>query len=164
MRASARLRRLSRLPLVLVALALAFALSRHWPTDQTLHIVLGDAAMLVGEVRVRYAEADSGASAGGTRDWQREVSFHFADGRAPRVVSHAPRLASGDYDVEVEVAPRGGTAAPRAVTTTRRVHFEGGVASVDVSAIVRDSLGQAAPASSSSPSAAPAASSLPTQP
>jgi hypothetical protein len=54
----------------------------------------------VTEVVVRYRpELES--------EWAREVTFEYAKGTAPRVVTHEARLADGDYLVEIDVA-RGG--------------------------------------------------------
>jgi hypothetical protein len=122
-------RRALRLPLLLGGLGVVLALSRHWPTDQAVHVVLGDAAPRAEEVSVRYADISTGQD-----DWQREASFHYAPGHAPRIVTHEPRLASGDYDVEIEVKLVDGPSVSHTVTTTRRVTLRGGSTSVDVSA------------------------------
>jgi len=45
---------------LLAGLGVALVLSRHWPTDQAVHIVLGDAAPRALEVRVRYADLSAG--------------------------------------------------------------------------------------------------------
>jgi hypothetical protein len=142
--------RFLRLALLVAALAVAAVLSRHWPSDHTVHIVLGDAAPLVREVRVRYAEAGGDAV---HDEWEREVSFHYAAGHAPRVVNHEPRLVSGEYDLEVEleVAPTAGSV--RTVTARRRVYLESGAASVDLSGPVRDNLDAPAPPASRAPAA-----------
>jgi uncharacterized protein (DUF2126 family) len=121
--------RLARLLLLLAALGSAYMLSRHWPTDQSVHIVLGDAAPRVLELRVRYAELTSAHD-----DWQREVSFHYAAGRAPRIVNHEPRLVSGDYDVEIEIERTAEPPDARTVSVTRHVTFDGHTMSIDVSA------------------------------
>jgi uncharacterized protein (DUF2126 family) len=118
-----------RLLLLVAGLGVAFVLSRHWPTDQSVHIVLGDAAPKVIELRVRYAELKSAHD-----DWQREVSFHYAAGRAPRIVSHEPRLVSGDYDVEIEIERATEPPDARTVSVVRHVMLDGHTASIDVSA------------------------------
>ena len=127
--------RLVRLPLLIAALGVALAISRNWPTDHEVHVVLGDAAPRVVELRIRYAEPVSGHD-----DWQREVSFHYAPGRAPRIVDHEPRLVSGEYDVEIDVGVTGGAADRRTVTVSRRVRLDDHASSVDVSSAVRDAL------------------------
>jgi hypothetical protein len=85
----------------------------------------------VEELRVRYGEMNAGRD-----DWQREVTFHYAAGRAPRIVSHEPRLVSGDYDVEIEALRTAEPSEARTVTVTRHVTFDGHTTSIDVSAAV----------------------------
>ncbi len=132
-------RELLKLPLLVGALGVGAVLARRWPTDHTLRIVLGDTAPLATDVRIRYAPRDGDDA---DRDWQREVRLHFGAGRAPRVVRHEPRLASGDYDVEVEVDVTRADAAPRTARLQREVVFGSEAATVDVSAAVRDSLSE----------------------
>ena len=106
------------------AFAVYFTLSPRWPKDQALHVVLGDAAARVEEVRIRYAEG-KGESA---EDWTREASFRYPLKSAPRVVTHETRLPDGNYVVEIDlVSPKGESTVRRPVT------FQGGAASVDVS-------------------------------
>jgi hypothetical protein len=102
----------------------ALVLSRRWPRDQAVRIVLGDTAPVVTDVAIRYGQAD---------DWQREVTFHYAPGHAPRIVSHEPRLASGDYDVQVEIGRADGPAPRGALRITRHVTLDGNATSLDVS-------------------------------
>jgi hypothetical protein len=123
--------RLARALILASGLAVVVVLFRRAPTEHTVHVVLGDEATRVTEVRVRYALHEDGPGQG---DWQREASFHYAQGHAPRVVSHEPRLASGDYDVEIDVA------AETPVTVRRRITIDEHTATVDVSGAVRDSL------------------------
>ncbi len=141
-------RLLVRLPVLLAALGVGYAVSRHWPNDQSLRVVLGDTAPSVVEVRVRYAE--HGRPSDERDDWAREVTFRYAPGRAPRMVNHEARLANGDYDVEIDiglVTTTGPARAARTVTIERRVELGGAgtTASVDVSGAVRDSLAETAP-------------------
>ena len=96
------------------------------PKDQVLHVVLGDAAPRVTEVRVRYGEAS-----GRDVDFTREATFRYAQGAAPRVVTHEARLTSGDYTVEIEVFKGNDRAM-----VDRRVKLDGNPVSVDV----RDSV------------------------
>jgi len=125
-------------------LGVAFALSRQWPREHTVRIVLGDAAKAVEEVRLRYGDPAHASGRGGDDDWQREVIFHYAIGRAPRVVSHEPRLPDGDYDLELEIGMRAGQER-RTVTSHRVVHLDSDSAQVDVASTVRDSLLEATP-------------------
>jgi hypothetical protein len=111
------------------AFALYFTLSPRWPKDLALHVVLGDAAPRIVEVRIRYAE-ERGAEGKGERaeDWTREASFRYPLKSAPRVVTHATRLPDGNYVVEIDLlSPTGGSTVRRPIT------FQGGAASVDVS-------------------------------
>jgi len=139
---------LLRLPLLIAALGIGALLSRHWPTDHEVRIVLGDAAPNVDEVRLRYAEAHAGAPAENI-EWLREVTFHYATGHAPRALSHAPRLPNGDYDVELEIGlvtePSHAGSARRSISLKRAVHLDSGTAQVDVSTAVRDSLAEPKP-------------------
>ena len=125
---SARGRRILRVPLLVAGLGVALVLSRHWPTDQSVHVVLGDGAAHVEEVRIRYAELSAGHD-----DWLREATFHYAPGHAPRIVSHEPRLVSGEYDVEIEVSMADSHSQSHTVSAKQRVTLTGGSTSVDVS-------------------------------
>jgi hypothetical protein len=99
----------------------ALLLARSAPHDQTVHYVLGDAAVGVEEMVVRWAGADG--------DWMRQVTYDYARGGAPRIVTHELRLADGDYTVEFEIA-----ASPEAAHRVfrRRVNLSGGATSIDV--------------------------------
>ncbi len=129
-----------RLPLLVAAVVIALTLSRHWPVDQEVRVVLGDVAPEVRELRIRYANPTEGHE-----DWQREATFRYGSGQAPRLVNHAPRLANGDYDVEIEIGMAAGASAKASVTVTRHLKLEGHPLSVDVSAAVRENLLQTAP-------------------
>jgi hypothetical protein len=110
------------LPLVFlgVGATVYFSLLPKWPMEQRLRIALGDQAPRVEEVRVRCGEGS---------DWAREVTFHYAKGQAPRIVAYEPRLANGDYLVEIEVK----TDDARVLTTDRHLRLEGGSTSIDLS-------------------------------
>jgi hypothetical protein len=120
-------RRAVLLIVVGAALAVYFILAPRWPKDQVIHIVLGDAAPRIEEVRVRYASAAE-SSAGQAEDWTREASFRYALNSAPRVLTHEPRLPDGDYVVEIDLV-----SPSTPVTVRRRVTLQGGTASIDVS-------------------------------
>jgi hypothetical protein len=143
----------ARLALVAsVSIAASLLFAGRWPKDQTVHYVLGDAAPLVEEVDARWARRDVSAPAplampqrqsAGPRsasdahvtdtdessgdDWTREASFRYAPGRAPRVVTHEPRLPDGDYTVDIEIV-----ASSHVSRVRRRVALTGGVASIDL--------------------------------
>ena len=115
-------KRLFPLLLVGAGAALYFSLSPAWPADQHLRILLGDLAPHAVEVRIRCGKSGEG-------DWSREVTFPYASGNAPRMVSYEPRLVSGDYLVEIDVK----TDDERVRTRAREVHLAGGTTSIDLS-------------------------------
>lgn len=115
--------RLVPLLLLVGGLGLSVALGSRLPKDQTLRFVLGDAAAEVTDLRVRYREASAADD-----DWAREADFRFDPGKAPRIVSHQARLVDGDHWVEVELS-----AGTRRAQLRRRVTFEGGSVSIDLS-------------------------------
>jgi hypothetical protein len=134
------LRRLAPLALLVPAVAAGATLKPHWPKDQSVRYDLGAAAPRVAELDVRWApygdaigvKSAKGPPAGGAdEDWARAATFRFGPGQAPRVVSHAPRLADGDYAVEIELQAGGRTA-----TVHRRVTLAGGVTTVDLASVV----------------------------
>jgi hypothetical protein len=138
-------RRLFPLGIAAVGLAVYFFLAPRAPTEQAVRIVLGDAAPRVVDLDVRYVYPGglgvSPNGAGASPDLTREVTFHYAPGAAPRIVSHEPKLANGDYLVQMEfgLSPASsGSALPDAtprpaVTVERYVTLSGGSTSIDVS-------------------------------
>ena len=99
-----------------------FLLAPKFPKDQSVNVVLGEAAPQVTEVTMHYGSDKDGELA-------RDVSLRFDKGKAPRVVHHEARLPDGDYTVAIEV--RG----ERTWTKERRVHLEGGsTTQIDVGA------------------------------
>jgi hypothetical protein len=126
--------------LFLCAGVLAYlALAPRWPSEQRLRIRLGEGREAVTELRVRCANAGT-READAASDWAREVTFHYAKGQAPRIVSYEPRLTSGDYVVEIEQTTIDG----RVRTEDRRVRLEGGsTTSIDVSGDLAATSGRA---------------------
>jgi hypothetical protein len=149
----------ARLAVPAAAIAVAAVLSRSWPKDQTVHYVLGDGASRVEELDARWAsgkdDADgtspaspgrgqdqdgtSPASPGRGQDkddtWLREVAYRYEPGKAPRVVTHEPRLANGEYTVEIEIVAANEGGSPPGVSTTRvrrHVVLGGGVTSIEL--------------------------------
>jgi hypothetical protein len=118
----AALRRFAPLLLVLTLVAIYFVLGPGIPKDQMLHIVLGDAAARVTEVRVGYVDPEVGEA-----EPTREATFRWAEGAAPRIVTHAPRLHDGEYLVIIDTFARNEHAIVK-----RRVRLEGAPVSVDV--------------------------------
>jgi len=102
-----------------------FFLAPSLPKDQSVNVVLGDAAPNVNEVTLRYD------SAKGDTDWSRQVTLRFdSSAGAPRVVHHEARLPDGEYVIAIEARGAAGTAA----TAERRVDLRGGSStSIDVS-------------------------------
>jgi hypothetical protein len=108
--------------------------AREWPKDQTVHYVLGNAAPRVEEVDARWAPGIAATS-----DWTREASFRYPRGKAPRVVTHEPRLPDGDYTVEIEIvvasAANGNGDAPapkNEVVVRKHVVLGGGATSIEL--------------------------------
>ena len=117
-------RRLLPVLFIGVAAAVYFSLAPQWPADQHVRLVLGDLSPHVEEVTLRCAKNE--ASSGD--DWLREVTFRYAKGGAPRIVSYEPRLIGGEYLVELEIH----TDDARVVTLERRVKLTGGTTSIDL--------------------------------
>ena len=104
-----------------VGAAAYFFLAPRFPKDQTVNVVLGDAARDVTEVSVRYGAHDT--------EWSKGATMHYDLGKAPRVVNHETRLPDGDYLVAIEVRSARGVSI-----TERRVDLRGGGStSIDVS-------------------------------
>ena len=76
------------------AVAVYLWLGPRLPKEQSVNVVLGDAAPRVVELSVQYAS--NGETA-------REAVFHWTPGSAPRVVHHAPSLPDGDWVVVTTV-------------------------------------------------------------
>jgi hypothetical protein len=117
--------------LVALGVAIWLVFGSKIPKAQTVHVVLGDAAPRVEEVRVKYAPLATPEA------WDREVELRFAAGTAPRVATHTFRAADGDYHVEIEVVSRdesGSADNPETrVRVDRKIRLEGGSVSIDVS-------------------------------
>ena len=114
-----------KLVLLVAGLGLALLLGKQWPATQTVHVLLGDAASRVTEVEVHYARIEGPAKRGDAFDVG--ATFPFGKAGAPRIVTHEPKLAPGDYTVAIEIA----TAGDRAIVE-RRITLDGHVVSIDV--------------------------------
>jgi hypothetical protein len=133
-------RRIARLVVLVAAAAIFFTLASRWPHDNVVHVVLGAGAPGVTELHLRYAPSTKATKMSPmVEDWTREAKFSFPDGTAPRVVTHEPRTADGDYVVEIEILK----ASHAIIRVQRRVNLAGGTTSIDVSEAV---LGAEAPA------------------
>ena len=114
-------RRRKLLPfLVLGAGALiAGYLSSKSPRDQHLRLVLGPRAADVTGLEVQYVAEDG--------DVARDARMTFGAGEAPRIVSHEPQLADGEYRLRIDLDTREGRR-----TVERRVTLGGGTTQVDL--------------------------------
>jgi hypothetical protein len=121
-------RRLVRGVIVIAAAAVFLTLASRWPRDNVVHVVLGAAAPGVADLHLRYAPVAKNGPIG-VEDWARDTDFRFPEGTAPRVVTHEPRVADGDYVVEIEILK----ASHAIVKVQRRVTLAGGTTSIDVS-------------------------------
>jgi hypothetical protein len=125
---------LARLVVPAAAIAVAAVLSRSWPKDQTVHYVLGDGAARVEELDARWASEKDADDA-----WLREVDFRYEPGKAPRVVTHEPRLANGEYTVEIAIVAANERGTPQGVSTARvrrHVVLGGGVTNIQLAGSV----------------------------
>jgi hypothetical protein len=120
-------KRVARMLGLAAVLLVALYFARQWPKDQTVHYVLGDAAARVEEVDARWAP---GIAA--TEDWTREASFRYAPGQAPRIVTHEPRLADGDYTVEIEIVAANLANEKNEVVVRKHVTLSGGATSIQL--------------------------------
>jgi hypothetical protein len=127
--ASSSQRRLFPLGIAAAGIAVYLFLSSRAPTDQAIRIILGDAAPQVTEVDMHYVAASGSPGVSPAEEAARGVTFHYAPGAAPRIVSHEPRLATGEYVVEMEFV----LASDHRVSVERRVTLQGGSTSIDVS-------------------------------
>ncbi|WP_394839113.1 hypothetical protein LVJ94_19690 [Pendulispora rubella] len=117
----------------LIFVAIGLILSPKLPHDQTVHIVLGSGAGRVNQLQVRYYGPLPDEDPGGY--FAREATFRYGQGViAPRIVDHSPRLADGDYLVEIAVSTDAGN-----TTVSRQVHLaEGHSASIDLVAAIHE--------------------------
>jgi hypothetical protein len=120
-------KRLFRMLGMAAVLMVALYFARQWPKDQTVHYVLGDAATRVEEVDARWAP---GIAA--NEDWTREASFRYEPGKAPRIVTHEPRLPDGDYTVEIEIVAANQAHERNEVVVRKHVVLGGGATSIQL--------------------------------
>jgi hypothetical protein len=124
----------ARLFLVGAVAVLVASFARGFPRAQTVHYVLGDGAPRVEEIDARWAQgrrSDDGA-------FMRAASFHYAPGQAPRVITHEPKLADGDYTVEIDIV-----ANRERRTVTREVVLGGGTTNIELASSIRARSGEA---------------------
>jgi len=107
------------------ALIAAYLASKS-PRDQHLRLVLGPQAAEVTAVEIQYIAEDG--------DVARDARMTFAAGQAPRIVSHEPQLADGDYRLRIDLDTREGRRS-----VERRVTLGGGTTQVDVTHVLSGS-------------------------
>jgi hypothetical protein len=115
----------TRLLFLAAGIGIALLLGKKWPQQQTVHFLLGASAARVTELEVHYARIEGDAKKSDVYDVG--ATFPFGKGHAPRIVTHEPKLAAGDYTVAIEIA----TAGDRAILE-RRITLDGHIVSVDV--------------------------------
>lgn len=118
-------RRKRLLPFAVLAaggLVAAYVAARA-PRDQHVKLVLGPGADQVTALEMQYVAEDG--------DVARDVRMGFSEGKAPRIVSHEPKLADGDYRLRIDLDTREGRRS-----VERRVTLGGGTTQVDLAAVV----------------------------
>ena len=103
---------------------LASYLTSKSPRDQHVSLVLGAAAPEVTQLEIQYEGADG--------DLARAARMTFGAGGAPRVVSHEPQLADGDYRLRIDLD----TARQGRRSVERRVTLGGGTTQVDLATVL----------------------------
>jgi hypothetical protein len=131
-------RRLLKLGILVVGLLVAAYFGSKAPRDQHVKLVLGASADRVTGLEIQYLAPDG--------DLARAVRMTFEAGRAPRVVSHEPQLADGDYTVRVDLDTREGRRS-----TERRVTLGGGTTQVDLAGVISAPAGPDRPAPRTAP-------------
>lgn len=110
--------------LVLLGGALIAAyLGSKSPRDQHLRLVLGPDADRVTSLEVQYVAGDG--------DVARDARMAFPPGQTPRIVSHEPQLADGDYKLRIDLDTREGRRS-----VERRVTLGGGTTQLDLAGVV----------------------------
>jgi hypothetical protein len=127
-------RRAVRVFVVGAVAVLAASFARAFPRAQTVHYVLGDGAGRVEEVEARWAQGKRSEDG----SFMRAAAFHYAPGQAPRIITHEPRLADGDYTVEIDIV-----ANRERRTITREVALGGGTTNIELGSSIRPRSGEA---------------------
>lgn len=103
-----------------VGLLVALYFGSKAPREQHVKVVLGERSAAVTAVGLQYV------GEGGGDDVAREARLAFPEG-APRVVSHDPSLADGDYRLRIDLDTRQGRRSAE-----RRVRLGGGSTQIDL--------------------------------
>ncbi len=116
-------KRLVQLAVLVVGGVFAAYLAGRAPREQHLRLLLASASTRVVGIGLQYVGEDG--------DVVRDVRMKFAEGKAPRVVAHAPELANGDYHLRIDLETREGRRSVQ-----RRVTLGGGTIQVDLDGVV----------------------------
>ena len=103
---------------------LASYLASKSPRDQHVSLVLGAAAPEITQLEIQYVAADG--------DLARAARMTFGATGAPRVVSHEPQLADGDYRLRIDLD----TSRQGRRSVERRVTLGGGTTQVDLATVL----------------------------
>lgn len=150
-------KRLVYLGLLIAAVGIFLVMSRVWPREQTIHVILGEAAPRVEEVELSFIPA---GAAEDDDSRARRISLHYPAHDAPQAITQAPKLANGDWLIELAVMVPGDS-----IVVHRRLKLEGGVVTLDVAHQVPTARSpEAAPsASRPAPGVRPAADAAPAE-
>jgi len=113
-------RRIGSLIFLACGIGIAMWLGQNGPQDQHVHVILNERAPIVTNVSLQYVTAKG--------DVANETSFHYSPGQAPRIVSHDPKIPSGDYKLKVDV-----DSPDSRKTVEKQVTLKGGSTQVDCS-------------------------------
>ncbi len=120
----AKRRRLLPFAVLAVGGLTAAYLGSRAPREQHVKLLLGPHAEEVTALEIQYIAADD--------DVVRSARMAFEPGPAPRVVSHEPELADGDYRLRIDVDTRHHSRR----SVERRVTLGGGSTQVDLATVV----------------------------
>ncbi|MFO0741184.1 MAG: hypothetical protein U0270_35115 [Labilithrix sp.] len=118
-------RRIGSLVFLAFGLGVAMWLGQNGPQEQHVHVILNERAPIVTGVSLQYVGANG--------DVANETSFHYRPGQAPRIVSHDPRIPSGEYRLRVDVDTTQADSPDSRKSVEKQVTLKGGSAQVDVS-------------------------------
>jgi hypothetical protein len=116
-------RRIGSLVFLAFGIGVAMWLGQNGPQDQHVHVILNERAPVVTGVSLQYVTAKG--------DVANETSFRYSPGQAPRIVSHDPKIPSGDYKLRVDVDTANSPESRK--TVEKQVTLKGGSAQVDCS-------------------------------
>lgn len=118
-------RRIGSLVFLAFGLGVAMYLGQNGPQEQHVHVILNERAPIVTSVSLQYL--------GASGDVASETTFHYAKGQAPRIVSHDPKIPSGDYKLRVDIDLAQPDLPESRKSVEKQVTLKGGSAQVDLS-------------------------------